>query len=340
MIGGLASDVLDLRRVACSAGVAESRVLAKWMVRFAFEDQDFFQIDPVAYVDALGDEGLAVDRREVAKRSGLGSEPAGRSPLLHDVYAGFPNFAAKYAAERLAVIDRDVDRLVELLGGDLSSPHQFTRVAEAMVEFDRPADALAWARRGIAETSGWQVANLYGLAAGLLGDTGDVDEVVELRRHHHDRLPSSSTYARLQAAARANDTWDAEIAAARAVLAERDTAGLIDALLADGETDEAWHAATSGDHQLSPSHWQRLAEAREQTAPAAAMALYLRLADEALERADKRAYQVAIRHLKAARRAATTAGRLSDFTERVLALRERNRRRPSLIAMLDKVGMQ
>jgi hypothetical protein len=35
-----------------------------------------------------------------------------------------------------------------------------------MVELGRPAGALAWARRGIAETTGWQVAKLYDLATG------------------------------------------------------------------------------------------------------------------------------------------------------------------------------
>jgi hypothetical protein len=339
MIGGLARDVLELHRVACAAGVAEPRALAKWMVRFAFDDQDFFEIDPVAYVDALGDDGLSVYRREVAKRSTLDSAPADRPPVLRDLYGEFPSFAARYAAERLAVIDGDVDRLVELLGGDLSSPHQFTRVVEAMIELGRQADALAWARRGIAETSGWQVANLYDLATGLVADTGDADGVVELRRHHHERAPSSSTYAKLQTAALVNGSWDAEVAAARAALAARDTAGLIDALLADGDTNEAWQAATSGDQQLMSSQWQRLAEARERTEPHEAMDVYLRLADEALEQADKRAYRVAVRHLKAARRSANAADRTGAFSGHLAGLRERNRRRPTLIAMLDKAGM-
>ncbi|MBK6968847.1 MAG: hypothetical protein IPH29_06980 [Candidatus Microthrix sp.] len=66
MIGDLARRVLELHREACAAGVADPQRLAKWMVRFSFEDQDFFEIDPVAYVDALGEKGLAVYRREVA----------------------------------------------------------------------------------------------------------------------------------------------------------------------------------------------------------------------------------------------------------------------------------
>ncbi len=340
MIGGLARDVLELHRVACAAGVAEPRALATWMVRFAFDDQDFFEIDPVAYADALGDDGLSVYRREVAKRSAPDSAPADRSPVLRDLYGEFPSFAAKYAAERLAVIDGDVDRLVELLGGDLSSPHQFTRVAEAMIELDRPADALAWAHRGIAETTGWQVANLYDLAADMLADTGDIEGVVGLRRHHHERMPSSSTYAKLQTVARTNGTWDEEIAGARAVLASRDTGGLIDALLTDGDPDEAWRVATSKNQPLMSSQWQRLAEARERAAPHEAMEVYLRLADEALEHADKRAYRVAVRHLEAARRTAAAADRTTAFREHLAGLRERNRRRPALISMLDKAGLE
>jgi uncharacterized Zn finger protein len=339
MIGDLARRVLDLHREACAAGVADPQALAKWMVRFAFDDQDFFEIDPVAYADALGDKGLAVYRREVSKRSDATVDLGDRSPLLADIDAGFPSFAARYAAERLAVIDRDVERLVELVGGDLSSPHQYTRVAEAMVELGRADDALAWARRGIAETNGWQVAKLYDLAADLLADTGDLEEVVEVRRHHHERMPSASTYARLQAAARATDTWDVEMAAARALLVERDLAGFIDALLSDGEADQAWDAATGGDRDLGASHWLRLAEAREPTAPGDAMAVYLRLADDVVGKADKRAYRDAVRYLEAARRAATAAERRGGFNEHLAEVRERNRRRPSFMAMLHKAGL-
>lgn len=340
MIGDLARQVLDLHRQACAAGVADPQGLAKWMVRFAFDDQDFFEVDPVAYADALGEKGLAVYRREVAKRSDPAAEPGDRSSTLRDIYGGFPSFAAKYAAERLAVIDRDVERLVELLGGDLSSPHQFQRVAEAMVELGQGDDALMWARRGIAETSGWQVAKLYDLAADLLADEGNLDEGVELRRHNHERTPAASTYAKLQAAARSNGAWDAEVGPARAVLAQRDPAGLIDALLTDGEPDAAWEVAVTGDRELAASQWLRLAEVREPAAPADAMAVYLRLTDQVLVKTDKRAYREAVRHLKGARRAAKAADLMTEFDGHLSELRERNRRRPTFMTMLDKAGLR
>ena len=340
MIGDLCREVLDLHRQASAAGVADPAKVAKWMVKFTFEDQDFFTIDPVAYADALGDKGLAVYRREVAKRSDLTDGPDHRSEMLSRLYGDFPSFAAKYAAERLAIIDRDVDRLIELLGGDLSSPHQFQRVAEALVELGQADDALSWARRGIAETSGWQVAKLYDLAAELLTGSGDPAAVVELRRHHHERTPSASTYAKLQTAASTINSWAVEVDRARAVLGEHDPTGQIDALLADGDVDEAWSVAAAGEQGLHGSQWLRLAEVRESTAPSDSMAVYLRLAGDVLLQTDKRAYRDAIGHLKAARRAATAADRADEFDEHLAEIRERNRRRPSFMAMLDKAGLR
>ena len=78
------------------------------------------------------------------------------------------------------------------------TPHDFIRVAEAMEELGRDEDVLLWAKRGIAETSGWQVAQLYELIAGVLRRGGLRREVVELRHDQHQHMPSASTYALLK----------------------------------------------------------------------------------------------------------------------------------------------
>lgn len=209
-----------------------------------------------------------------------------------------------------------------------------------MIELGRDDDALGWALRGIAETNGWQVAKLYDLAAGVLGDRRDTEAVLRLRREQHRRMPSSSTYARLQAAAAVQESWDVERDDARAVLAAHDPRGLVNALLADGDTDEAWTVATTGDWDPDVRQWKSLAEAREPTDPAGAFGVYLRLADTVLVDANKRAYRDAVRHLEAARHAAMTAGLQADFDEQLVGLREQHRRRPSLITMLDKAGLR
>ena len=320
MIGDLARELLALHARACDAGVADPVELAAWMVRFGFDDQDFFEVDPVRYASALDDAGLAAYRDAVGARRDGGS------------------FAVRYARERLAILDRDIDAIERLLGGDLTAPYQFIRVAEAMRELGLDDQALAWAKRGIAQTSGWQVAKLYDLACEV--QRGEPPEVLALRRAQHERMPSSSTYRALRAAAEALDAWPVEQDAARATLQRTDARGFVDALLGDDEPGLAWEAALAAPRDaLGSDLWLRLAERRERDRPADALAVYRRIADEVLEQADRRAYRSAARILQRARTAAQTASELDAFAEYLTGMRERYRRRPTLIAILDKAGL-
>lgn len=341
-IGGLCYDVLALHRESCASGVANPVALARWMVKFAFEEQDFFEIDPVAYADALGEKGLATYRKEVAKRSTPAPTPTeapARPALSTVVYGGFPSIAAKYAAERLAVLDRDLERVVEVSGGSLTHPSQFQAVAMAMVELGEVEQALEFARRGIAEHSGWQVAQLYDLAVELTAANGDPVSVVDLRREQHQRTPSFRTYAGLRDAADAIGTWTAEVGAARALLHASDVRELIEALLDDGDADEAWRVAASCQPEPRPAQWLRLAGFRELSHPSDALTVYLRLADDVLVEADQHAYSKGVRHLKLARGAASAARLTSEFEAHVTELREKYKRRPTLIAKLDRAGL-
>ena len=87
-IGDLARELLELHAQACDSSVGDPVKLAKWMVRFCFDDQDFFEVDPVRYANVLGEIGLAWYRREVGRRR----------------EADDASFAAKYAEERLVVL--------------------------------------------------------------------------------------------------------------------------------------------------------------------------------------------------------------------------------------------
>ena len=321
LIGDLARELLALHARACEAGVADPVELAAWMVRFGFDDQDFFEVDPVRYAGALGEAGLA------AYRDAVGARRDGDS------------FAVRFARERLAILDRDIKALVKLLGGDLTTPYQFIRVAEAMRELGLDDEALAWAKRGIAQTSGWQVSQLYDLACDV--QRGEPLEVLALRRAQHERMPSSSTYRGLRAAAEALDVWPLEQDAARATLQRTDTRGFVDALLSDDEDELAWKAALAAPRDaLGSDLWLRLAERRERDRPAEALAVYRRIADEVLEHAERRAYHSAARILQRARAAAQAAGELDAFAEYLTGMRERYRRRPTLIAILDKARLR
>ena len=222
LIGDLARELLALHARACDAGVADPVELAAWMVRFGFDDQDFFEVDPVRYASALGEAGLA------AYRDAVGARRDGDS------------FAVRYARERLAILDRDVDAIVRLLGGDLTTPYQFIRVAEAMRELGLDDEALAWAKRGIAQTSGWQVAQLYDLACDVHDARGSRSRCSRCGARSTSGCRRHPPTARCGAAAEALDAWPLEQDAARATLQRADARGFVDALLGDDELELAW----------------------------------------------------------------------------------------------------
>lgn len=102
-------------------------------------------------------------------------------------------------------------------------------------------------------------------------------EVLRLRREYHERAPSSSTYSALKSAVGALDAWERERDAARATLRAEDQRGYLHALLGDGDNDHAWHAATAAPPDTWDADlWLALAERREATDPADAVAVYLR----------------------------------------------------------------
>ena len=317
LIGDVALELLRVHAKACDAGVADPVKLARWMIRFRFEDQDFFEVDPVRYADALGELGLRAYRQSVAEN-------------------GPRSFAARYAYERLAILDGDIDELVRLLGGNLSRAHQFRRVAEAMVELDRPDLALDWATRGIERTSDWQIANLYDLACKLHVEAGRPSEALRLRRAHHERIPSGSTYGALRSAAGACDTWHLERGAAREALERADRRAFVSVLLDDGDDELAWEAASRcGSDEIDQDLLLRLADRRGVSHPAEALTVYTRVVDAILVETDRRAYRRAVRILKQARVAAQAAGATDAFAANVARLREVHRRRPTFIATLD-----
>jgi hypothetical protein len=301
-IGDLARDLLALHARACDAGVADPVKLAQWMVRFRLADQNFFEVDPVRYARALGEAGLAAYRQAVAD------------------YDGPDSFAVRYARERLAILDGDVEEIVRELGGDLSTPYQFIRVAEAMAELGLDDQVLTSSTRGIEQTRGWQVSQLYDLACTVHTRREQPLDVLALRRAQHERMPSSSTYRALRVAAEPLDAWPVERNAARATLQRADVRAFVDALLGDGETELAWSTATAAPQDVLGSDlWLRLAESREPDHPADALLVYQRLADEQLERADRRAYRSAASILKRAQAAAQAAGVHDEFGEHLAA---------------------
>jgi hypothetical protein len=114
---------------------------------------------------------------------------------------------------------------------------------------------------------------------------------------------------------------------------------VLHALLSDADRDLAWDVAIAAPpDELDTEQWLRLAESREAAHPGDALAVYQVAAGEVLHTADRRASYDGLRILTRAARAADAAGRGDDYSKQIGRLREQYRRRPTLIAMLDKAG--
>jgi hypothetical protein len=322
LIGEVVRELLELHAVGSDAQVADPVKLAGWMIRFQFVDQDLFELDPVRYARALGDDGLLAYRQ-----------------VIDEIDDG-TSFAVRYARERLAILDRDVEQIVELAGGDLRTSHQFFRVAHALAEIGRDDLVLEWTTRGIEHCDDWQVSVLYDFACETYDRLGEPLEALRLRRAHHERMPSTSTYSALRKAAEDTDSWAVERDAARAVLKSHDDHEFVSAVLEDGDADLAWEtAAAAPPVAIDAELWLRLARSREDTHPADALTVYLQVSDEILKETDRRAYTKAVRILKRARSAAEAADAHDLFAGRVSQWRETYRRRPTMIAMFNKASL-
>ena len=103
-IGSLAHELLRLHAEVCDAGVADPAALAKWMVRFTFEDQDFFSVDPVRYRDRARRRRT----RHLPPRGGQARRQGGRRGAsasavrrrLRDAAAGDPRPGRRHARGR------------------------------------------------------------------------------------------------------------------------------------------------------------------------------------------------------------------------------------------------
>jgi tetratricopeptide (TPR) repeat protein len=214
MIGDLVRRLLDIHLDASRAARAAGRPggqggqgrdplrLAAWLVRFGLDDQDWFAVDVDTYAEPLGAAGVALYREEVDRRWSAGDR----------------SFGVRRAKERLAFLDRDIDTLVELLGGNLASSRQYLHVAAAMRQLDRYDDALSWALRGVAERPDPLVGKLYDFAVTEHLRRGNTEEALALRRRQHRHQRTEASYLALRSIARAVGTWADDGPAALALI--------------------------------------------------------------------------------------------------------------------------
>jgi len=322
IIGDACRRLLDLHpRLAAAANVPPGK-LVDWMIKFQFDgDVDYFELDPVAYAPALGERGMATYRARLREiEAGLGPRPDERwqSPHSHEW------FVLDWNAQRLAVLDRDIEAIIRTHAKDRKVAAWLEDTAEAFEEIGEIHLAIDWAKQATDFGPGQQSLKAADYWCRLLEEHRP-DGALGARLVVFRRWPSSTSAARLhQAAGTAWDDYRDEVVA---TLSASPRDAVLFALLTLKDARFAWNLA----HSLaldSNDVWSELIKAYEKVDPIAVLPIHQRLVEDGLVNAGAQHYRLAARRLAKMRKLAAGTDQAAAVDALIAALRDTHRRRP------------
>jgi len=334
VLGGACRALIDLHPKAAALAKPDVRKLVAWMIKFQFDGiVDYFNIDPVAYADALGAAGMRLYRDELDKVAArLGPEPG-----LDDRWgpSSFDWLTVDYNRERLAVLDKDVDAIVATHLKDGRVAAWYTDTAKALAEIGEFDLAIDYAQQGAMKDKGFQAAEAACYWRTLIAKHHP-EQLTDVARLVFDRWATAPNAAALHDALGADWPEDRDqvmdalsVDARQAVIFARDT--LKDVPL-------AWSLANElvlTDTQI----WSELLKKYEKIDPLATLSVHRELVEDALVAADAAWYRRAARRLATMRRLAAGTDQAAEVDTYIAELREQHRRRPRLQAEFDRVGL-
>ena len=335
IIGDACRRLLDLHpKLAASAMVPPGK-LVDWMIKFQFDgDVDYFELDPVAYASALGDKGMATYRSRLNEiEAGLGARPSedDRWTSRHS----HEWFTLDWNAQRLAVLDHDVDAVIRTHAKDRKVAAWLEDTAQAFEEIGEIDLAIDWAKQATDFGRGHQSLKAADYWCKLL-DEHRPDESLEARLLVFRRWPSSTTAARLHQAA--GKSWPDHSDDVVTTLSASPRDVVLFALLTLKDVPFAWNLAHS--LALDSDHtWNELIKAYEKIAPLAVLPIHQRLVENALVEASAQHYRLAARRLAKMRKLAAGSEKAGDVDALIADLRETHRRRPRLQQEFDRAGL-
>lgn len=296
------------------------------------------------YAEVLGVEGIAAYRRMI--------EPKWRkAKTAKDRYA-HGVFAVTQAMIGVAQAGGDPEDLIAVRAGDLRTPDDYLEIAESLAAAGRLDDAVDWSVRGLDSFADrhWQTPPLREFLSAQLRAGGHVAAAEQVWWDAFERHPSIDAYRKLLA--ETADDIDARKQQAMDLLRGRLEAGdtkapapnpllerspattLVEILLYEGRTDDAWAAAV--EHGCDDRTWMTLARARESTHPFDAVPIYERAVSAQIDTKNNGGYRAAVDLLARIRTLTAKAGEPQRFTDFLASIKDEHGRKRNLMALIDK----
>lgn len=336
IIGDACRRLLELHPQAAAAARAPVAKLIDWMMKFQFDDDDvnYFELDPVAYAPALGEVGMAAYRKRLAEvEAKLGPRPSEgerwTSPHSHEW------FTLDWNAQRLAVLDHDIDAIIRTHAKDRKVAAWLEDTAEAFEEIGEINLAIDWAKQATDFDRGPQSLKAANYWCRLLEEHRPA-EALDARLSVFRKWPSSTSAARLHKVA--GKAWPDFRDEVVATLAASPSDAVLFALLTLKEPEFAWNLAHS--LALESDHtWSELVKAYEKVDPLAVLPVHQRLVENELVEAGAQHYRLAARRLVKMRKLSAGSTKSAEVNDLIADLREIHRRRPRLQQEFDRAGL-
>jgi uncharacterized Zn finger protein len=354
--GAIMPAIMQLREVherACNVLNPDPMALAERLFRFQTTgDWDIFHSVLPAYERALGQSGLT-RYRELVETAWKRFPALG--PEAFRTHFDAARFRVEHAMEEVAEASGDVDTLVAAKSHNLSNPHAFLELAEALKHHGRHDEALTWAERGIAAFPGDWLDDLVQFCIDEHLRRGNADQVELLAWQRFVRQPGSDAYFELAKAGKR--IGRAEELATRALqhlwqlvrAEEAPTAkrlprwqqpirsAVVAICLRQKESGQAWEAFCGG--PVDMRLWDKVAAVRGKTHPEEAISLYKKLLPYVVNEGTRGArYGEAFELVKAIQ--ALRAGQKQDalFRQELAELRVMWRAKRNFIKLLSLLG--
>lgn len=335
IIGDACRRLLELHPKVAAAARVPSGKLLDWMMKFQFdEDVDYFELDPVVYAPALGETGMKAYRERLAEiEANLGPRPSDDERWT----AGHSHewFTLDWNAQRLAVLDHDVDAIIRTHARDRKVAAWFEDTAEAFEEIGEIALAIDWAKQATDFDRGHQSRKAADYWCALLEEHRP-PEALDAHLLVFRKWPTSTSAARLHKAA--GRSWPDFRDEVVATLAASPSDAVLFALLTLKEPQFAWNLAHS--LALDSDHtWSELLKAYEKVDPIAVLPIHQRLVENELVEAGAQHYRLAARRLAKMRKLSAGSEKSAEVNDLIAELREIHRRRPRLQQEFDRAGL-
>ncbi|HZP93092.1 MAG TPA: SWIM zinc finger family protein [Burkholderiales bacterium] len=306
---------------------------------------------PDDYLDALGDEGLAAFRS--LAEAAWAKVPA-LAPGQDDEAEDDDRFQITEIMKALTRRDGDADALVEVLARDLSEPHAFLEIAQALSKAGRDDEALDWAEKG-RKASGSRVN--YPLDDFLVAEyhrRKRHDDAVGLRWSRFFEQPSLHDYQQLKESSERAKGWniwrekalaalrksEAHKSQSHAVFSfgETDAPVLVQIFLWEGDPRAALEQARTGG--CLGHLWLEIARALEADSPTDAIAIYRDQIGPIVRGTGNHAYDQAADLIRRMHDLMAATGRSEEFASCLATLRSEHKAKRHFIKRLEGIDLE